>query len=281
MKWMKKPKPPLHVVSLSGGKDSTAMLLRMIEENMPIDIILFCDTGLEFPAMYDHLDKLERDIGRPITRIRSFHTFEYFLTQKEILVKHKKNRGQRNYRGYGWAGPLNRWCTKELKTIPREKFLHQLQEHYNIIEYIGIAADEGYRLDRENNQKENGRHPLVDWGMTEADCLAYCYSKGYTWGGLYEKFSRVSCWCCPLQPLAELRILYRDYPELWAQIKEWDKRTWRNFKAQYSVEELEARFDFEASWEHWNGFSFSSPGDLSNPGSKPRSSCIADRFFIV
>ena len=249
MKWMKKPKPELHVVSLSGGKDSTAMLLRMLEEGMRVDIILFCDTGLEFPAMYEHLDKLERDIGRPITRIRSFHTFEYYLTQKEILVKHKKNAGQRNYRGYGWSGPLNRWCTKELKTIPREKFLRQLQEHYDIIEYVGLAADEGYRFERENNQKPNCRHPLVDWGMTEADCLQYCYDRGYTWGGLYKQFSRVSCWCCPLQPLAELRILYKSYPELWAQLKEWDKRTWRKFKTNYSVEELEARFDFEEQWQ--------------------------------
>ncbi len=40
-------KPKLHVVSLSGGKDSTAMLLRMLEEEMPVDIILFCDTGME------------------------------------------------------------------------------------------------------------------------------------------------------------------------------------------------------------------------------------------
>ena len=249
MKWMKKPKPELHVVSLSGGKDSTAMLLRMLEEGMRVDIILFCDTGLEFPARYEHLDKLERDIGRPITRIRSFHTFEYYLTQKEILVKHKKNAGQRNYRGYGWSGPLNRWCTKELKTIPREKFLRQLQEHYDIIEYVGLAADEGYRFERENNQKPNCRHPLVDWGMTEADCLQYCYDRGYTWGGLYKQFSRVSCWCCPLQPLAELRILYKSYPELWAQLKEWDKRTWRKFKTNYSVEELEARFDFEEQWQ--------------------------------
>ena len=249
MKWMKKPKPELHVGSLSGGKDSTAMLLRMLEEGMRVDIILFCDTGLEFPAMYEHLDKLERDIGRPITRIRSFHTFEYYLTQKEILVKHKKNAGQRNYRGYGWSGPLNRWCTKELKTIPREKFLRQLQEHYDIIEYVGLAADEGYRFERENNQKPNCRHPLVDWGMTEADCLQYCYDRGYTWGGLYQQFSRVSCWCCPLQPLAELRILYKSYPELWAQLKEWDKRTWRKFKTNYSVEELEARFDFEEQWQ--------------------------------
>ena len=53
-------KPKLHVVSFSGGKDSTAMLLRMLEEGMRVDVILFCDTGLEFPEMYDHIDKVEK-----------------------------------------------------------------------------------------------------------------------------------------------------------------------------------------------------------------------------
>ena len=58
-------KPKLHVVSLSGGKDSTAMLLMMLERRMPIDIILFCDTGLEFPTMYEHMKKLELHIKMP------------------------------------------------------------------------------------------------------------------------------------------------------------------------------------------------------------------------
>ena len=44
------------------------MLLRLVEENRPIDEILYCDTGWEFPQMYDHLDRLEQTIGRPITR---------------------------------------------------------------------------------------------------------------------------------------------------------------------------------------------------------------------
>ena len=49
-----------NVVSFSGGKDSTAMLLKMIEEKIDIDCVLFCDTGLEFSQMYKHIDKLER-----------------------------------------------------------------------------------------------------------------------------------------------------------------------------------------------------------------------------
>ena len=40
-----------HVVSFSGGKDSTAMLLRMLELGMPVDEIIFCDTTVEFPQM--------------------------------------------------------------------------------------------------------------------------------------------------------------------------------------------------------------------------------------
>ena len=77
-------KPLFFVCSLSGGKDSSAMLLRLLEENRPVDIILFCDTGLEFPDMYAHLDKLEKYIGRPITRIKAEHSFEYYFSEAPI-----------------------------------------------------------------------------------------------------------------------------------------------------------------------------------------------------
>ena len=241
-------KPDYHVVSLSGGKDSTAMLLGIIEREMSIDCILFCDTGLEFPAMYEHLDRLERNIGRQITRIKADETFEYLMFDKPIKRKLNSPVIQKfgaEFCGYGWAGPRMRWCTSRLKDVPRERFLSKLRQEYNVIEYVGIAADEQYRLERERNKNSNHRHPLVDWNMTESDCLRYCYERGYDWGGLYDIFHRVSCWCCPLQSLDELRKLYKHFPDLWEKLKVWDKRTWRKFRADYSVEELEVRFDFE------------------------------------
>ena len=112
----------------------------------------------------------------------------------------------------------------------------------------GIAADEEYRLRRKINDRENKRYPLVDWGMTEADCLKYCYDRGFDWGGLYEKFSRVSCWCCPLQSLPGLRVLYHEFPEHWKQLKKWDNETYGQFRIDYSVEDLEKRFDLEDAW---------------------------------
>ena len=96
---------------------------------------------------------------------------------------------------------------------------------------------------RESNKKHE--HPLVDWNWVESDALKYCYEKGYDWEGLYEIFDRVSCWCCPLQSLEDLKGLWKNFPKLWEELKEMDKATWRPIRADYSVEELELRFKFE------------------------------------
>lgn len=245
-------KPKLVVVSFSGGKDSTAMLLKMLERGEPVDVILFCDTGLEFPQLYDHIRKVEQQINRKITTVKSDEGFEYLFAHKPITRMRETDTSKKyglERTGYSWAGPKMRWCTEKLKNQPREQYLRSLREQYEVVECVGIAADETYRLDRKCNQRPSVRLPLVEWNMTEADCLNYCLDRGYDWGGLYEKMRRVSCWCCPLQSLAELRILYREFPALWEQLKRWDKMTWRPFRPDYSVEELEKRFDFEEEWQ--------------------------------
>ena len=109
----------------------------------------------------------------------------------------------------------------------------------NAIEYHGIAVDESKRC------KDGIRYPLVEWGITEKQALQYCYDKGFNWGGLYDKFSRVSCWCCPLKPLKELKVLYKNFPHLWEELKRLDKLSYRKFRSDYSVADLEVKFDKE------------------------------------
>ena len=232
------------------------MLLRLLESGMPVDIILFNETGLDFPEMEEHISKVEEYIKRytdiGITRLKPDHPFEYYFY--DVLIHHRKKTkfnerlGTESHNGFSWPGPKMRWCTDRLKTRPRTKFLREYRNEYNIIEYVGIAADEEYRLRRKINDRENKRYPLVDWGMTEADCLKYCYDRGFDWGGLYEKFSRVSCWCCPLQSLPELRVLYHEFPDLWQKLKEMDSRTYGQFRIDYSVIDLEKRFELEDAW---------------------------------
>ena len=75
-------------------------------------------------------------------------------------------------------------------------------------------------------------------------------TKDTTGGGLYTIFDRVSCWCCPLQSLEDFRKLYKHFPDLWAELLDMDRRTWRNIlKDGMSVEKLQKRFDFEEEWQ--------------------------------
>lgn len=221
-----------HIVSFSGGKDSTAMLLRMVEENMQIDDIVFCDTGKEFPQMYEHIKKVEEYIKRPIIIIKSDKSFDYYM------FEHEKTRGKnKGQKGYGWASGRCRWCTTLLKNQVVDKYLSKYkQEGYK--EYIGIAYDEQDRIKEKN-------YPLVDWKMTKKDCLEYCYSKGFNWGGLYEHLDRVSCYCCPLKRISEYRVIYKHYPQILAELKDMDKKAYNKFRRDYTVEELEQKFKKE------------------------------------
>ena len=220
----------MHVVSLSGGKDSTAMLLMMLERGMQVDEVVCADTGMEFPAMAAHLRRVEEYTGIPITYLRAEFGFEH------LMFDHVRTKGKHvGVAGYGWARPNARWCTSKLKTDLIDRHFRTISKTREVVHYVGIAADETRRV-------KDKRYPLVEWGVTEAEALAYCYAHGFDWGGLYETFARVSCWCCPLQPLAELRKLRHEFPELWVQLRDMDARAWNTFRRDYSAEQLEHRF---------------------------------------
>lgn len=221
-----------HVVSLSGGKDSTAMLLKMLEHDMQIDRVVCVDTTKEFPEMYEHLKKLQTYISPLKIEIL---TLDYDYWFSKHLKYRGKNKGQIG--GYGWPDFRNRWCTARKTDVFKR---HVYKDQNSIIEYHGIAADEPHRVN--NNVGRDIKYPLVDWEITEKDALAYCYSKGFDWGGLYQKFSRVSCWCCPLSRIGELKTLHDDFPNLWKKLQEMDKLSFRKFRSDYTVEQLTQKF---------------------------------------
>lgn len=216
------------------------MLFMMLERGMPIDYIVFADTGKDFPQMANHLKNLAVFLktrypdAPPITTLKSEKSFDYFM------FEHVKTRGKnKGKRGYGWATMMIRWCTSELKTRVINKFIATIDGE--CIQFIGIAADEPKRL----RDLPNIRYPLAEWGITEPDALQYCYSLGFDWDGLYEHFDRASCWCCPLKNLRELKALWKYYPDLWVQLKDMDGRAYNRFRADYSVSDLEKKFERE------------------------------------
>lgn len=206
------------------------MLHLMLERGEAIDAVIYCDMGdWEFPEMAAHIQQVERHTGITVTRVYPKHD----LTKRAF--DHRYTYKDRECVGYGWPNVFRRWCTgMKHAAIDAERRRIGSGPHC-----IGIAADETHRP-----RHPDKRYPLDEYGYTEADCLAYCKSLGYSWGGLYGIYDRVSCWCCPLQSLHDLYNLWRYRPELWAQLKAMDKRSPPDKLpfAGRGIDALEARF---------------------------------------
>jgi len=170
------------IVSLSGGKDSTAMLLMMLERGEQIDDIVFFDWGVEYPEMYEHLLKLEEHIQRPITRLYPKYSFAYYRNEY-VLVK-GEHKGQI---GYGLPHAKARWCTG-IKRNAIGKYVGR-----RTIQCIGYCSQETRRA----TYPSYHRYPLLEWRVHSTQALEYCRSRGFDWGGLYKIYPRVSCRCCP------------------------------------------------------------------------------------
>ena len=180
--------PKKYIASISFGKDSLAMLLKILETDMiRIDEVVFYDTGMEFEAIYKIRDKVLKLLAEnkiKYIELKPKRPFIFDMFEKEV---HKKDGTIAN--GYSWCGGRCRWGTTHK--------IAALDKHCkNNIQLIGIAYDEPKRIKNNSNKI----YPLVSLKMTEKDCLEYCRSKGFVWDengiDLYDILDRVSCFCC-------------------------------------------------------------------------------------
>lgn len=203
------------IASVSWGKDSLAMLHLMIERETPPDEVVFYDTGAEFDSIYAERDRTlpllaEHDIK--YTELRPREPFFYSMLARPVR---SRATGEVHRHGYGWCGGPCRWGTSE-----KTRALDRYARERGATVFVGIAADETRRIERE--RAEWKRLPLVEAGMTEAECLAMCYGRGHEWseGGvrLYDVLDRVSCWCCRNKNLKELSAMREHLPDYYARL---------------------------------------------------------------
>jgi 3'-phosphoadenosine 5'-phosphosulfate sulfotransferase (PAPS reductase)/FAD synthetase len=233
----------MNIVSLSGGKDSTAMLLMMLERGIPVDMIVFADVGemAEFEEMYDYLKRVEVYTGLKITTVRSErHTARGLFFG---LV----TKGEREGQLRGFPPTVGKACSyrRDLKVRPLRKACGSGNRVF-----IGIAADEAHRSRCKEYTTGNNEYcfPLVEWGVTEADCMRYLRERGLH-NSLYDYFDRIGCWWCPKQPLKSLRALWRYFPEKWAELYTLERIAGHPFKHGYPAYELQPRFEAELAKE--------------------------------
>lgn len=228
---VKKEEKKKYIASVSFGKDSLAMLLIILDNNLPLDEVVFYDTGMEFNAIY-YIEKqiipiLEcRDIK--YTKLKPKIPFENMMYN---MLRVNKKGQQKN--GYGWCGGLCRWGTT-YKTQAINKYVGK-----NAIQYVGIAIDEPKRL--EKLKGTNKKSPLAEFGFTEKMALEYCNSKGYYWYengiNLYRILDRVSCWCCRNKNLKELRNYKFYLPNYYNKLLELEEKIGEPMKKPYYLKE--------------------------------------------
>ena len=180
-----------HIILLSGGKDSTAMALRLAEIEPRQYTFLCTPTGNELPEMQDHFSRLEGLLGQEIQQVTDRTLYGIILEQKTIP----------NWR--------MRFCTRMLKIEP---FKGYLLNHMPAVAYVGLRADEAERegvtyTEEEIQQGLVQRYPLSEWGWGLKDVLAYLDHRGVTVP------VRTDCAVCFYQRLDEWWRLWRDHPE--------------------------------------------------------------------
>ena len=224
-----------YIASLSGGKDSIAMILKLIKEKKQLDEVIFFDTLWEFNSIYKNIEKIrilcnKNDIKFTIIKHEIDSWYQMFANPVNTRNREAKF-------GFGWCGGLCRWNTANKRDCITRYLKTNYPEGYK--EYVGIAFDEPSRI-------KDKLYPLVKWQMTEKDCLQYCYNNDYNWleDGieLYSILDRVSCWCCRNKNLSELRLIYIKLPRYWNKLKGLQSRIKEPFKESGSIFELEERF---------------------------------------
>lgn len=226
-----------YIANYSGGKDSEAMVRELIRRKYPLDEVVAFDGGWEFYCVQRNWENMRAYVeskGIKFKILRPECSFQSLMLNKVV------NKGKSNeHIGYSWCGGSCRWGT----TI-KARILDNYAKEKNAIVYVGIAADETKRLAK--NTKPHIRHPLAEWGITEAECLSIFRREGVSWVesgvDLYDILDRVSCFCCRNKNLWELYAIWKNLHFWWNELKILQALNDMPFKNGCSIFDLERKF---------------------------------------
>ena len=242
-----------NIVSVSGGKDSTATLLLAIERETENLQAVFADTGHEHEAVYDYLDYLEQATGVTIQRVKADFSKQIakkrkFIEEKWALKGVPDDRikqalevlhptGNAFLDMCLWKGRFPsskaRFCTEELKVFPIQNQVVWpiLREESATIEsWQGIRWDESRAradaVEREGIEPDAGRvfayRPILAW--TANDVFDFHKKHGIKWNPLYELgMGRVGCMPCVNCRKSELQEIAVRFPEHIERLAEWER----------------------------------------------------------
>lgn len=247
-------RPTLHVVSMSGGKDSTATALLALEvHGADACRFVFADTGNEHEATHAYLAYLEERLGIEIVRLRADFT-EALERRRAVLqviadggtVPRFKWTAEQARRALPYLAPTGnpyldlcllkgrfpsrvaQFCTQYLKTEPLVEWqMGLIDEGAAVWSWQGIRAEESPGRARSPSFEVVGgglfiHRPILRW--TAADVFDAHRAAGVEPNPLYRQgMSRVGCMPCINARKDEVLEIARRFPEHIERVAEWER----------------------------------------------------------
>lgn len=221
-------KDRVRVAAVSGGKDSSVMVLRLLDAGVHLDYLIHTPTGDEHPAVQRVLGGLEDLAKMPVLRLRGQWTLSGLVGELGTLP------------GVGAA----RWCCHALKRRPVILWLRGFRRPVEML--VGFRCDEpkrrGYRWPEDLDVTV--RFPLREWKWSERLVKTYLAASG-----LPEMPYTTNCLRCPQQRLSGWWRLWKERPGVWTSAECQEQRWGGTFRHPgrdtwpASLREMRARFE--------------------------------------
>ena len=201
------------VASVSGGKDSTALICALRESGINARYV-FADTGWEANETYEYIELLRVRLGITIDVVHAKAKREPEPGEKfSAMVDRVRHRA-------GFPSGMRRWCTRELKIEPLRAYHDDLEEKIGaeFVSAVGIRSDESASrsaMPELSDDPEWGGwvwRPLIAW--TVEDVLMAHHRHGIPVNPLYQRgHNRVGCYPCIYSSKEEIRIIAENSPD--------------------------------------------------------------------
>lgn len=200
-----KSKVDMFYVAFSGGKDSV-VALDIVQRALPHNsfVVLFGDTGMEFPDTYNVVKSIEQEC--------KINGIEFFRAKSNYNPEY-------TWRKFGPPSQSMRWCCSVHKTTPQILLLRKItgNPHFRGMAFTGIRGDEsasrsGYES-VSMGEKIKGQyscHPILEWNS--AELFLYIYERNLIINDTYKKGnSRAGCLVCPLATAKNMYFKEQSY----------------------------------------------------------------------
>lgn len=211
----------MNIVSFSGGKDSTALVLKQIKDGKNFDTI-FCNTSWEHPLTYAYIQEINLKYLGGNLIILSSDKYNGFA---DLSLKRKRV-----------PSTMARFCTEELKIFPTLKYIQYLKkQNKKVFLYQGIRADESFKRSLMKRNvfdydfyKCTIKRPLLNW--TSEDVFAIHRYFNQEPNPLYKMgMKRVGCFPCIMVSKPELKNIFIQFLYIKETLKDLEQKLGRTF----------------------------------------------------